>query len=95
MCWKCKNDIQETSVFFNSTCAICKADLHCCKNCKLYEIGSRYDCKEPNVDECVFDKEKANFCDWFSLKKTGFLANSRTAKSLDARASFANLFGEK
>ena len=64
ICWKCGKENNIDSVFRNTECSSCHADLHCCKGCKFYAPGSHYDCRE-SVDSLVSDKEKANFCDFF------------------------------
>ena len=69
------------------------ADLHSCVNCKFYSPGSHYDCHE-TIDELVKDKERANFCDYFSVAQIDAGAgNQGPSKSDQARAAFAALFG--
>lgn len=68
MCWKCKTDIKIENVYRDAECPDCHGDLHCCRNCIYYEKGSHFDCHE-TVDECVNDKEKANFCDSFKVRR--------------------------
>ncbi|MCR4626435.1 MAG: hypothetical protein K5640_02190 [Treponema sp.] len=68
MCWKCGSTIEKgTLISRTSECPVCGKDLHSCKNCKFYSPGSHYDCHE-TIDELVKDKEKANFCDSFSVR---------------------------
>lgn len=90
MCWKCGNIIDNNiQVFRDTTCSFCSADLHVCKNCKYYDEGSHYDCHE-TIEEPVFDKEKANFCDYFSIKTTFKSATNNKKES--AKLAFDNLF---
>lgn len=89
MCWKCGKIIDNIKVYHSTTCPDCSADLHVCKNCSFYEVGSHYDCHE-TIDEQVFDKAKANFCDSFSLK-TNFTTTLNSKKE-DAKNAFNNLF---
>ena len=93
MCWKCGKNIEEgTQIFRNSECPECKSDLHSCRNCKFYESGAHYDCKE-SVDFPVNDKECANFCDYFSVR-FDFSSNATKNEKIDAaRNAFNNLFG--
>ena len=93
MCWKCGKNIEEgTQIFRNSECPECKSDLHSCRNCKFYESGAHYDCKE-SVDFPVNDKERANFCDYFSVS-FDFSSNAKKNDKIDAaRNAFNNLFG--
>ena len=68
-------------------------DLHSCVNCKFYSPGSHYDCHE-TIDELVKDKERANFCDYFSVAQIDAGAgNQGQSKSDQAKAAFAALFG--
>lgn len=97
MCWKCKKpiDISER-IYRNSTCGFCGADLHSCRNCKFYDVGSHYDCRE-NISDLVKEKESANFCEWFSAKSDfagGALASGEGDKAVQAREQFSALFGE-
>ncbi|MCR4715295.1 MAG: hypothetical protein K5751_13070 [Treponemataceae bacterium] len=67
MCWKCgKPLIFNGSISRSDVCPVCGADVRACKNCRFYEPGAYYDCRE-NIDELVKDKERANFCGWFML----------------------------
>ncbi len=68
MCWNCKNSVDEIEIIRTSQCVFCKKDLHSCKNCIYYAPGCHYDCHE-SVEELVVDKEKANFCDSFKIKR--------------------------
>lgn len=47
-------------------CPHCRADLHCCLNCRFHDPAAPKQCREP-VAELVRDKAKANFCDLFSF----------------------------
>ncbi len=95
ICWKCKKEINIESVFRSTECPLCHADLHSCKGCKFYSIGSHNDCKETSAD-FISDKDKANFCDYFSpktdIKNDGSSANS-SDKAQAAKDAFNALFG--
>jgi len=45
-------------------CEKCGEDLHCCKNCRFYDVGAYNECKESSAD-VVREKERANFCDYY------------------------------
>ena len=49
------------------TCPHCSRDLRCCKQCKFYDPGAYNECKEVSAER-ILEKERANFCDYFSLK---------------------------
>lgn len=92
ICWKCKKEIDVQSVFRTSECPLCHADLHTCKGCKFYSSGSHNDCKETS-DEFVSDKEKSNFCDYFSVSSKIEIASSND-KAAAAKNAFNALFGD-
>jgi hypothetical protein len=95
MCWKCGKQLTiPPPVSRDQTCPACGADVRACKNCRFYAPGSHYECRE-TVDEPVRDKERANFCGFFSYtQKTADKAKSSIAadKAQKARDDFANLF---
>lgn len=92
ICWKCNKEIDIQSVYRNSECPSCKTDLHCCKQCKFYSTQSHLDCKE-NISEPVIDKEKSNFCEYFSVKLDGLNVNIDKEKAKAAKDAFNALFG--
>lgn len=50
----------------SATCDNCDADIRCCRNCQFYDVDSYNECREPSAERVV-EKERANFCDFFSL----------------------------
>jgi len=50
---------------FRETCPKCHRDLHTCKNCRFHDPSAHNQCREPQ-SETVSDRERANFCTWFS-----------------------------
>lgn len=48
-------------------CPYCEVELHCCLNCRFYSPGMHNDCQETQA-EWVADKERSNFCDYFTFK---------------------------
>lgn len=91
MCWKCGNNIELEFVSRSSECSFCHASLHSCKNCLYFSPGSHYDCHE-TVDELVADKEKANFCEHFKVRKTFSGVSNANKKAEDAKKLLASLF---
>lgn len=77
-------------------CPQCGRDLRSCKNCKFYLSGSRGDCSEAQGEHPA-DKERGNFCDWFSLnplfKVPSGGQKSAQASEAKARSDFDALFG--
>ena len=91
-CWKCNKEIKSNEVYRTTECPDCHAQLHCCKGCKFYAPGSHFDCHE-NVEELVVDKEKANFCDYFSPKLTESDSKNKKNKADAAKDAFNALLG--
>jgi len=64
-------------------------------NCKFYLPGSRRDCSESGAEPPT-DRERANFCDWFSLDPRYRTASAgrggQQDKAAAAKSAFDNLF---
>jgi len=96
MCWYCGSPITDEEPIGRSLrCQNCGKDLRVCKNCRFFLPGARGDCRETSAEKQM-DKERGNFCDWFSLD-----AKFRTAsegqtkereKAASSKAAFDNLF---
>lgn len=73
ICYHCHKSIPILGAFKvtrTEECPYCSWSLHCCKMCKFYDSKVYNECTEPNADRVV-DKEKANFCDYFTLSSGG------------------------
>ena len=93
MCWHCGSPVRESEPFGRSLrCPDCGRDLRCCENCRFYRPGTR-DCSESQA-ELPRERDRANFCDWFSLNP--LLRQSRPGemkgKKEDAKSAFEALF---
>lgn len=71
-------------------CLGCGAELRCCRNCRFYDPGSHNQCREPQAERQV-EKERANFCEYFSVGATGGVA----AAGAEARSTLEALFRRK
>ena len=96
MCWYCGSPVLEPDpIGRNLRCAACEKDVRSCRNCRFFLSGARGDCSETSA-EPVTEKERANFCDWFSLdpqyrgKTTG--QKKAMEKASAAKSAFDNLF---
>jgi hypothetical protein len=81
-CFNCNKEIELStsgSPGRKEECPACRSDLHCCKNCVFYDSGAYNECREPQAERVV-DKERGNFCDYFTFK-TGVSGESGTKKS--------------
>ena len=93
-CSFCEKEIEDEdhgTVSRNETCPHCGRDLRCCVQCKFYDLGSYNECKEVSAER-VFDKERANFCDYFNIK--GSKANV-SGKEAMAKQALEDLFKKK
>jgi hypothetical protein len=96
MCWYCGSSVTEVEPISRSArCQNCGKDLRSCKHCRFYLPGARGDCRETNA-EGQTDKERANFCDWFSLDAKFRLGSAAHSKERDkaetSKTAFENLF---
>ena len=60
-------------------------EKHICINCRFYQKGAHYDCRE-NIDELVKDKDRPNFCEYFSLDQNAAMANEQSKKESSSKA---------
>ena len=68
LCFHCKKSLPEVDMVGRTdTCPFCDADLHCCMNCRFYDKAVYNECIESQAER-VLEKEKSNFCDFFSYK---------------------------
>ncbi len=79
-CFSCKkpNSFQ-TKVGFRDECMHCRADLHVCKNCEFYDSKAYNECRETSAD-VVREKDRANYCDFFSPRLGALSADDQKAK---------------
>jgi len=93
MCYACGKKITSRErIGFRDTCPDCGLALHVCRNCRFFKPGAHWDCAE-TVSELVPDKEKANFCEWFSLSpEAGKGLAKSSSDSARAKSSFDDLF---
>jgi hypothetical protein len=96
VCYACGVALPEKLEVHRATeCPSCRRDLRVCKNCAFYSPGSHWDCAE-TVQECVLDKERANFCDYFRFRvsmKGGGEPGSGASKGDESRRKLDKLFG--
>ena len=94
-CWKCGQYVDDLPrpLGRREECPACHADLHCCRQCTFYDPKAPRSCREPVADE-VRDKEKANFCGYFTLNVHAHTGRDSSADQ-KARDDLAALFGEE
>ena len=88
-CYFC-GALYEGQVYRTSLCSECGKELKICYSCAFYDSTAPNQCREPRADKVV-DKDRANFCDYFSPSEKGLEKNGKS-DSDDARKSFEDLF---
>lgn len=78
-------------IHHSSECPKCGKVLHSCKCCSFYSPDAHYGCRE-SVEEAVWDKEKANFCDYFRLTEKTNGPSKEDERAQKSREALANLF---
>jgi predicted RNA-binding Zn-ribbon protein involved in translation (DUF1610 family) len=96
MCWYCGSPIADPEPLGRSLrCPDCGKDLRVCRNCRFHLPGARGDCSEPNA-EAPADKDRGNFCDWFSLNPRFRSSTAGEQKARNAaggaKSAFEDLF---
>jgi hypothetical protein len=95
MCWYCGSPVSDPDPIGRALRCSCGKDLRSCRNCRFFLSGAKGDCSEPNA-EPVNDKDRGNFCDWFTLNPRFRAATAGAQKSraaaVDAKSAFNNLF---
>lgn len=67
-CVFCKNEVEiHGHISREDLCPHCGRYLRCCKQCRFYDPRAYNECKEVMAERIV-DKERSNFCDFFSPK---------------------------
>ncbi|QQO08596.1 hypothetical protein [Breznakiella homolactica] len=90
MCWYCGSPVTDPEPIGRSLrCADCGKDLRCCRNCRFYISGGG--CSESH-GEIPQDKDRANFCDWFSLSPALRSAGTGEKAARDAASSAKTAF---
>ena len=71
ICFNCSNEIPVVGqVGRRDECPKCRSDVHVCKNCDFYDPKVYNECRETQAD-VVREKDRANFCDYFTPRKGG------------------------
>ncbi|MDR3147467.1 MAG: hypothetical protein LBU00_03700 [Treponema sp.] len=97
MCWYCGAPIRAAEPIGRSLhCESCGRDIRSCRNCRFYSPGSSGQCREPQAAlDPPRDRERANFCDWFSLSpalRSSGAGQQKDTGRQEARLAFDKLF---
>jgi len=97
ICHHCQKAVEvERIVPRLASCPHCDSDLHCCLNCALFSEHAPNKCKEPQSEQ-VSDRERANFCDFFTFAETssGGTPDKKKNEVEEAKRKFEALFRKK
>jgi hypothetical protein len=89
-CWNCGSLAGDEPMPLGreTRCRACGKNLHVCRQCTFYDTTKGKSCAEPIADE-VRDKERANFCGYFTLNLSAY---GGTAQADTARDQLAAMF---
>ncbi|MEE9219763.1 MAG: hypothetical protein V3U98_11925 [Acidobacteriota bacterium] len=98
--WRCADCGHQMSVPqsvpSSEICPSCSRALHSCRNCKHFDTGARFECRQP-IRAPVRSKSQSNECTFFApaavLDATGRRVQS--SAPTNARAAFDALFKKK
>lgn len=91
ICQKCQKEFStEDKISFRASCPHCGADWHTCIHCDFFDSSVYNECRETSAERVV-DKEKANYCDYFVIRKSGS-SLSQSNPSQEAKKKLDELF---
>ncbi len=67
-CWFCGITLSPLHYGRGDSCPQCKRDTRTCKGCIFFDSSCHNECREPSADR-VLEKERSNFCDYFTPKQ--------------------------
>jgi hypothetical protein len=70
-CFHCHKELKfSDKVARRDECPHCRNDVHVCKNCEFYDPKAYNECHEPQA-EVTREKDRANYCDYFTPRTKG------------------------
>ena len=92
-CFRCGASLAAMSLPLSrqDECPECSVYLHVCRMCKDFDPTVPRQCLEDGAED-VTEKDRVNFCDWFSPSTSAFDA-VRKSRAASARQSLDALFG--
>lgn len=93
-CFYCQGNLDFLEEVHRTTeCPQCSKPVKVCLNCDFYAPGRKWDCRE-TIPEAVRNKDEANFCSYFRLKKGDASVGGNTSfdKAKKAKSEFEDLF---
>ena len=93
-CYRCGGSLAELSLPLSrqDECPHCQVYLHVCRMCRHYDRDVTRQCREDDAEDVV-EKERLNFCDFFSPAENAFNPAEKVAAD-EAKQALDSLFGE-
>ena len=93
LCFACKKEVfTSLPIQRRDECEHCGADLRVCVNCKFYDRVVYNECRESSADR-VKEKDRSNFCDYFTPSHQGASEQEKSDNQL--REAAEALFKKK
>lgn len=94
LCYRCGGSLAMLSLPFSrrDECPHCENYLHVCKMCRLYDVSATRQCLEDDAED-VKEKDRLNFCDYFSPSESAFDPQRKSAAD-KAATELEALFGD-
>ena len=90
-CHACSTEfVSDDPIGRSARCEKCGSDLRCCLNCRFHDLSAYNECAEPSAER-VLEKDRANFCDYFSPAAAG-AAGAGPAPAGDKLSELDKLF---
>jgi hypothetical protein len=94
-CHFCQNTIDvKLRIVRDSECSSCGRDLHACVQCRYFDRNAHNMCREPQA-EWITDRERRNFCEYFSLNPAPGKGGAGKDRASNARTKLDQLFKTK
>lgn len=94
-CWKCGHRVESLDrPGFRDRCTKCDWPLHVCRNCSFYDPTFNNQCRE-TMAERVVDKDRSNFCEYFSPNSVSKDSRAKPSMEGTARDRLEALFRKK
>lgn len=96
-CHACGRSVFDIGTIASSaTCPHCESALHCCRTCKHFDSGARWQCRA-EIEQPIADKNAANQCKEYGPRLVLDSTGRRSAgpggkRGADARSQFDDLF---
>jgi hypothetical protein len=86
----------DSAIGADTRCNHCAAPLRCCRTCKQFDTGARFQCRAP-IESALGDKNKANSCTHYTPRLVLDVTGRRSPKGrngggTDPRSQFESLF---